>query len=64
MMMTDDYNKSYDESYMTAGTWSTMAGGGEKTSWVRENLPSSPGSGPVTVFVFVFVFLLSCVFVF
>ena len=29
---------------MTSRTWSTMTGGGEKTSRVLENLPSSPGS--------------------
>ena len=33
---------------MVSKTWSTMTGGGEKTRRVLENLPSSPGSGPVT----------------
>ena len=32
---------------MMSKTWSMM-GGGEKTRRVLENLPSSPGSGPVT----------------
>ena len=42
----------------------TGGGGGENTSWVRENLPSSPGSGPVTVFVFVFGFAFGFVYLY